>query len=31
MSYLRKKLDQLDAGATIQTVRNLGYKLTKAS
>lgn len=29
MSYLRKKLEQLESKAEIKTVRNLGYKLVK--
>lgn len=29
MSYLRKKLEQLNSKATIKTIRNLGYKLTE--
>ncbi len=30
MSYLRKKLEQLNSKAAIKTVRNLGYKLVEA-
>ncbi len=29
MSYLRKKLEQLNSKATIKTIRNLGYKLVE--